>query len=62
VSRLLKADQGWNENLVDDEETKKILAMLIGADSDTTSSVLQTFFKVMALHPDVVSIAHAGKS
>jgi cytochrome P450 len=48
------------DKLVDDEEAMNILAMLIGAGSDTTSSVLQTFFKVMALHPAAVSIAQAG--
>jgi cytochrome P450 len=47
------------DKLVDDEEAMNILAMLIGAGSDTTSSVLQTFFKVMALHPAAVSMAQA---
>ncbi|KAK4203561.1 cytochrome P450 [Triangularia verruculosa] len=42
---------------VDDEQAMNILAMLIGAGSDTTSSVLQTFFKVMALHPSAVQMA-----
>ncbi|KIW24687.1 uncharacterized protein PV07_10388 [Cladophialophora immunda] len=48
-----------DDKTVDDEESMNILAMLIGAGSDTTSSVLQTFFKVMALHPEAVSMAQA---
>ncbi|KAM3065665.1 hypothetical protein ACMFMF_010886 [Clarireedia jacksonii] len=39
-----------------------ILAMLIGAGADTTSSYLQSFFKVIALHPDVLHKAHKGSS
>lgn len=34
--------------------------MLIGAGSDTTSTVLQNFFKIMALHPHVVASAQKG--
>ena len=34
--------------------------MLIGAGADTTSSVLQSFFKVMALHPEFIQKAHEG--
>lgn len=34
--------------------------MLIGAGSETTSSVLQSFFKIMALHPEVMRKAHLG--
>lgn len=34
--------------------------MLIGAGSDTTSTVLQNFFKVMALHPHVTASAQKG--
>ncbi|KAI0445690.1 cytochrome P450 [Xylaria telfairii] len=36
---------------IDDEKAMHILAMLIGAGADTTSSVIQSFFKVMALNP-----------
>jgi cytochrome P450 len=46
---------------IDDEKSVHILAMLIGAGADTTSSVLQSFFKVMALHPGVISKVHEGK-
>lgn len=46
---------------ISDERACDILAMLIGAGADTTSSYLQSFFKVMALHPDVVRKAHEGK-
>ena len=45
---------------IDDTQAVDILAMLIGAGADTTSSVLQSFFKVMALHPDVMQTAHQG--
>ena len=31
--------------------------MLIGAGSDTNCTVLQNFFKIMALHPHVVAYA-----
>ncbi|PGH19458.1 hypothetical protein AJ80_03959 [Polytolypa hystricis UAMH7299] len=37
---------------ISDERACDILAMLIGAGADTTSSYLQTFFKVIALHPN----------
>lgn len=49
-----------HENL-DDDQAVNILAMLIGAGADTTSSVLQSFFKVMALNPEAVKKAHEGK-
>ncbi|KAI0882332.1 cytochrome P450 [Annulohypoxylon maeteangense] len=42
---------------VDDEMAINILAMLIGAGADTTSSVLQSFFKVMALNPEAQKAA-----
>ncbi|KAJ2989358.1 hypothetical protein NUW58_g3507 [Xylaria curta] len=42
---------------IDDEKAMNILAMLIGAGADTTSSVLQSFFKVMALNPDAARTA-----
>lgn len=38
----------------------QILAMLIGAGADTTASVLQGFFKIMALNPGAVQKAHEG--
>ncbi|MCJ1307994.1 hypothetical protein MMC25_001644 [Agyrium rufum] len=38
----------------DDSEACDILSMAIGAGADTTSSYLQSFFKVMAFHPEVV--------
>ncbi|KFX91307.1 hypothetical protein V490_05975 [Pseudogymnoascus sp. VKM F-3557] len=46
------------EENIDDEKACDILAMLIGAGADTTSSYLQSFFKVMALHPKVMQKAH----
>ncbi|KAG6014395.1 hypothetical protein E4U54_005391 [Claviceps lovelessii] len=48
----IQEDQG-----IDDNKAIHILAMLIGAGADTTSSVLQSFFKVMALNPDAVCAA-----
>lgn len=45
---------------IGDEEALHILAMLIGAGSETTSSVLQSVFKIMALHPEVMKKAHLG--
>ena len=35
--------------------------MLIGAGADTTASVLQSFFKIMALNPEAVRKAHDGE-
>lgn len=48
------------EENIDDDRACDILAMLIGAGADTTSSYLQSFFKVMALHPEVVRKANGG--
>ncbi|KAK6832907.1 cytochrome P450 oxidoreductase [Apiospora arundinis] len=41
-----------DDEAIDDEKAIDILAMLIGAGADTTSSVLQSFFKVMAMNLD----------
>jgi cytochrome P450 len=46
---------------IDDDKAINILAMLIGAGADTTSSVLQSFFKVMALNPQALRNAQEGK-
>jgi cytochrome P450 len=46
---------------INDEKAIDILAMLIGAGADTTSSVLQSFFKVMALHPEAMKRAQDGR-
>jgi cytochrome P450 len=51
-----------------DEEISKLdagaiqdlLAMLLGAGSDTTSAALQIFFKVMANHPQELKTAQEG--
>lgn len=56
-SLLVKIQEEEN---IDDEKACDILAMLIGAGADTTSSYLQSFFKVMALHPKVMQKAHEG--
>ena len=50
------------EEALDNEQVLHILAMLIGAGSETTSSILQSFFKIMALHPECVKRAHEGSS
>ncbi|KIM97325.1 hypothetical protein OIDMADRAFT_130257, partial [Oidiodendron maius Zn] len=47
-----------SQEALNDEQVTHILAMLIGAGADTTSSVLQTFFKIMALQPAAVKKAH----
>lgn len=41
-------------------KTIDLLAMLLGAGSDTTSASLQTFFKVMALFPGAMKRAQQG--
>lgn len=42
-------------------ETKiDVLAMLLGAGSDTMSAVVQIFFKVAALYPAETATAQAG--
>ncbi|KAF8856409.1 cytochrome P450 [Acephala macrosclerotiorum] len=43
----------------DNEAHMNMLAMLLGAGSDTTSAMMQLFLKTMALHPEKVAIAHA---
>lgn len=48
------------EEGIDDEKAIHILAMLIGAGADTTSSVLQSFFKVMAMNPRAQRAAQEG--
>lgn len=50
-----------DEEDIDDEKAINILAMLIGAGADTTSSVLQSFFKVMAMNPDAQRAAQEGE-
>ncbi|KAI9831874.1 MAG: hypothetical protein M1826_002906 [Phylliscum demangeonii] len=45
------------ETDIADEPAADILAMLIGAGSETTSSAVQWFFRAMALHPDVLRSA-----
>jgi cytochrome P450 len=44
-----------------EEQILHILAMLIGAGADSTSSVLQGFFKIMALQPEAMSKAREGE-
>ncbi|KAF2639905.1 cytochrome P450 [Massarina eburnea CBS 473.64] len=53
-SLLIKIQE---EEFISDDRACDILAMLIGAGSDTTSSYLQSFFKVIALHPHVMKKA-----
>jgi len=43
-----------------EEQILHILAMLIGAGADSTSSVLQGFFKIMALQPEAMKRAREG--
>ena len=44
-----------------DTKAVHILAMLIGAGADTTGTILQGFFKIMALHQDAVREAQEGE-
>lgn len=65
LPRKAKADQFDQiqaEERISDENTCDILAMTIGAGAETTSSTLQTFFKVMALHPEAVQRAQNGSN
>lgn len=45
---------------IDDAAAVDILAMIIAGGGHTTSSILQSFFKIMALQPQVVEKAHLG--
>jgi cytochrome P450 len=54
--------QKKGSDIADDEVSMNMLAMLLGAGSDTTSAMMQLFFKSMALHPEKVAMAHAGIS
>ncbi|KAL9106099.1 MAG: hypothetical protein Q9227_008844 [Pyrenula ochraceoflavens] len=46
------------ENLSDDQ-ISDTLAVLLGGGADTSTSILQTFFKIMALHPEVMRSAQS---
>lgn len=37
-----------------------ILAVLLGGSADTSTSILQNFFKIMALHPEAMRCAQSG--
>ena len=50
---LIEVLQAQKKENIDDDKAVDILAMLIGAGVDTTSSNPQSFFKIMALHPEV---------
>ncbi|KAI4256950.1 MAG: hypothetical protein L6R42_005934, partial [Xanthoria sp. 1 TBL-2021] len=43
---------------IDDSAAVDILAMIIAGGGHTTSSILQSFFKIIALHPEVAEKAH----
>jgi cytochrome P450 len=45
---------------IDDSAAVDILAMIIAGGGHTTSSILQSFFKIMALNPGVVRRAQLG--
>ena len=47
--------------LFSDTRAVHILAMLIGAGADTTGTILQGFFKIMALHQDAVREVQEGE-
>lgn len=54
-------DQKQRRDHFDDDVAVHILAMLIGAGTDTTAAVLSNFFKIMALHPSAAARAQKGK-
>ena len=54
-------DQKQERDHFDDGVAVHILAMLIGAGTDTTAAVLSNFFKIMALHPSAAARAQKGK-
>lgn len=56
LSSKVQAEEG-----ISDDNVCDILAMIIGAGAETTCSVLQTFFKVMALHPEAMQKAQRGR-
>lgn len=56
----LTALQVQEQDSLDDSAAVDILAMIIAGGGHTTSSILQAFFKLMALHPEVVEKAHCG--
>lgn len=45
---------------LDDQALIDVLAMLLGAGSDTIGGVLQQFMKAVAVNPEAVAIAQAG--
>ncbi|KAF3026723.1 hypothetical protein E8E14_014759 [Neopestalotiopsis sp. 37M] len=45
------------EENINDDQAIGILGMLIGAGADATSSILQTFFKIMAMNPRALHLA-----
>lgn len=53
-------EDGEIEEVIDEEMTIGILGMLIGAGADAVSSVLQTFFKIMAMNPEAFRAAQEG--
>lgn len=45
---------------IDDSAAVDILVMIIAGGSHTTSSILQSFFKIIGLYPEVAEKAHLG--
>ena len=50
------------EDSIDDSVTVDILITIIAAGGHTISSILQSFFKIMALNPEVVRKAQLGRA
>ncbi|KAK7752340.1 hypothetical protein SLS62_005676 [Diatrype stigma] len=53
-AELIKIQKDEN---IDDDQAIGIVGMLIGAGADATSSILQTFFKIMAMNPGALHAA-----
>lgn len=55
---LVQMESG--DSQIDEDAAVNILAMLVDAGADTTSAAIQSFFKVMALHPLAMKAAQEG--
>lgn len=63
AAELMKIhEDGEIEHNIDENMTIGILGMLIGAGADAVSSVLQSFFKIMAMNPRAFRAAQEGNT
>lgn len=59
VSKLLQPESGKEVSSDEELHIKRLAAMLYGAASDTTASIIKSFFLAMTLYPDAQSKAQA---